>query len=166
MAIVLFVTPQEIAQGTILDGNVDVDKYLFCIEQVMEEKLQTILGTELYEKIYNDIDNDVALTGLYLELFVKFIKPITKFESVAEFISISPYSVSNYGTVKSTGDNITVVDDKEVQRLSDTYHSKAQTYITRFSKWICLNKLEEYKSMQDGVDASKNVNVNSGWFLR
>jgi len=162
---VLFITPLELTQGTILDGNVDVDKYLFCIEQVQDETIQTVLGTELYEKIYDDIDNDVPLAGLYLEMFTKFIKPITKFESVAEYISISPYSVSNYGTVKLTGENTSTVDQKEVERLSQRYHTKAQTYITRFEKWIGLNTVDEYKTIQDEVNASKDINLNPGWRL-
>ncbi len=162
--IVLFVSPKEITEATILDGNVDVDKYTYCIEQVQEETVQTILGTELYNKIYEDVDND-TLSGLYLEMFVKFVKPITKFESVAEFITISPYSVSNYGTIKNNGENTSIVDPKEVSRLSEIYHSKAQTYIGRFEKWISKNPLEEYKETQDEVDASKDVNLNPGWRL-
>ena len=161
---VLFITPLELTQGTILDGNVDVDKYLFCIEQVQDETIQTVLGTELYEKIYDDVDNE-SLTGLYLEMFVKFIKPITKFESVAEYISISPYSVSNYGTVKLTGENTSTVDQKEVERLSQRYHTKAQTYVTRFEKWILNNPVDEYKTVQDEVNASKNINLNPGWYI-
>ena len=159
----LFVSPQEIAEATILDGTVDVDKYIFCIAQVMDETVQSILGTELYEKIYNDLDNSVALEGLYLEMFTKYIKPITKFESVAEFISISPYSLSNYGTIKNTGENTSIVDVKEVERLSQRYHTKAQTYITRFEKWIDKNPLDEYKTYQDEVNASKKINLNPGW---
>lgn len=164
MATVLFITPLELTQGTILDGNVDVDKYLFCIEQVQDETIQTVLGTELYEKIYDDVDND-SLTGLYLEMFIKFIQPITKFESVAEYISISPYSVSNYGTVKLTGENTSTVDTKEVDRLSQRYHTKAQTYVTRFEKWIGLNPVDEYKTIQDEVNASKDINLMPGWRL-
>jgi hypothetical protein len=165
MAIVLFITPKEIAEGTILDGNVDTDKYLPCIESAMDEKIQTVLGSELYDKLYSDIDNDIPLTGLYLEMFVKFVKPMTKYESVAEFIMISPYSVSNYGTVKRTGEGVESVDESSVIRLSDTYHSKAQTYITRFKEWVSINPLDEYKTSQDGVDASTGVNFNGGWFL-
>jgi len=165
METLLFVSPEEITQATILDGNVDVDKYIFCIEQTMDETLKTVLGSELYDKIYDDLDNDIPLTGLYLELFVDFVKPITKFQSVAEYITISPYSVSNYGTVKLTGENTSTVDQAEVERLSQIYNGKAQTYIERFYKWICKNPLDEYKTSQDEVNASKNINLSPGWRL-
>ena len=38
-------------------------------------------------------------------------------------------------------------------------------YVNRFHKWIGLNPLTEYKTKQDEVDASKNINLNNGWYF-
>ena len=163
--ILLFVTPQEITEGTILDGNTDTDKYTFCIEDVQDDKIQTLLGTELYDKIIADIEAD-TLVGDYLELYKKFVQPITKFESVAEYISISPYEVRNAGTIKLTPSGSEVVDSKEVDKLSLKYSAKAQNYIGKFEKWIGLHSIPEYKTSQDEVDASKNISLNPTWYFR
>jgi hypothetical protein len=164
MAELLFVTPQEMTSSTILSGNTDTDKYLFCILNTQLTTIEPLLGSELYDKIISDIEAE-TLTGLYLELYTDFIKPITKNEALAQYIEIASYMVDNAGIYKRSGENVEVVDKEEVQYLSGKYKSLAQMYVTRFEKWICKNPLLEYKTIQDEVNALKNINLNVGWKL-
>jgi hypothetical protein len=164
MAELLFVTPQEMTNSTILSGNTDTDKYLFCILNTQLTTIEPLLGSELYDKIISDIEAE-TLTGLYLELYTDFIKPITKNEALAQYIEIASYMVDNAGIYKRSGENVEVVDKDEVQYLSGKYKSLAQMYVTRFEKWICKNPLIEYKTIQDEVNALKNINLNVGWKL-
>ena len=164
MAELLFITPLEMTSSTILSGNTDTDKFLFCILNTQLTTIEPLLGTELYDKIIADIVGD-DLAGLYLELYTDFIKPITKNESLAQYIEIASYMVDNGGIYKRTGDNVEVVDKQEVQFLAGKYKSLAQMYVTRFNKWICKNNLPEYKTYQDEVNAIKDINLNVGWKL-
>lgn len=164
MAELLFIEPQEITSTTILGGNVDVDKYLFCIANVQLTIIEPLLGTELYDKIITDKTND-TLAGLYLELYTDFIKPITKNMALSEYIEIASYMVNNGGIYKHTGDNIEVVDKQEVQFLAGKNKNYAQMYIERFNKWICKNSLPEYKTYQDEVNAIKGLDVAVGWYF-
>ena len=164
MAELLFVTPQEMTSSTILSGNTDTDKYLFCILNTQLTTIEPLLGSELYDKVISDIEAE-TLTGLYLELYTDFIKPITKNEALAQYIEIASYMVDNAGIYKRSGENVEVVDKDEVQYLSGKYKSLAQMYVTRFEKWICKNPLAEYKTIQDEVNALKNINLNVGWKL-
>lgn len=164
MAELLFVTPQEMTSSTILSGNTDTDKYLFCILNTQLTTIEPLLGSELYDKIISDIEAE-TLTGLYFELYTDFIKPITKNEALAQYIEIASYMVDNAGIYKRSGENVEVVDKDEVQYLSGKYKSLAQMYVTRFEKWICKNPLAEYKTIQDEVNALKNINLNVGWKL-
>lgn len=164
MAELLFVTPQEMTNSTILSGNTDTDKYLFCILNTQLTTIEPLLGSELYDKVISDIEAE-TLTGFYLELYNDFIKPITKNEALAQYIEIASYMVDNAGIYKRSGENVEVVDKDEVQYLSGKYKSLAQMYVTRFEKWICKNPLVEYKTIQDEVNALKNINLNVGWKL-
>lgn len=164
MAEFLFITPQEMASTTILGGNVDIDKYLFCIANVQLTTIEPLLGTELYDKILTDAEND-DLTGLYLTLYNDFVKPITKNESTAQYIEIASYMLTNGGLFKHTGDNIEVVDKQEAQFLAQKYSGLAQMYVKRFEKWICKNPLTEYKTYQDDVNADRNIRLTAGWKL-
>jgi len=163
MAELLFITPEEMTRSTILSGNTDTDKYIFCIADAQISVIEPLLGSILYDKIKADKEAD-TLAGLYLELYTDLIKPITKNEAVAQYIEIASYTVDNGGVHKHTGDKIEVVSKEECQYLAGKYHNLAQMYIGRFNKWICKNSLTEYQQCQDEVDAQK-VKVSFGWKL-
>lgn len=164
MAELLFITPNEMTSSTILSGNTDTDKYLFCILQAQITTIEPLLGSELYDKIKLDIENH-TLSGVYNELYTDFIKPITKNEALAQYIEIASYMVDNGGIYKRAGENVEVVAKDEVQYLAGKYKSLAQMYVGRFNKWICKNPLIEYKTSQDEVNALKDINLNVGWKL-
>jgi hypothetical protein len=164
MAELLFITPQEMSDTTILSGNVDIDKYTFCIANVQVTVIEPLLGTELYNKMVEDIIAD-DLTGLYLEMYTKFVKPITKFNAVAEYLQIASYILDNGGLYKHTGENIEVVDKQEAQFVSQKYSAMAQMYVQRFEKWICKNYIAEYKLYQDEVNAMRDIRLTAGWKL-
>ena len=164
MAEILFISPQELSNTTILSGNVDIDKYTFCIANVQVTTIEPLLGSELYDKIIADLEAE-TLTGLYLELFEKYIKPITKHYAVGQYIEIASYILDNGGLYKHTGENIEVVDKQEAQFLSNKYNAMAQMYVQRFEKWICKNTIPEYKTIQDDVNAMKDVKLTAGWKL-
>ena len=164
MAVKLFISPSQIKQTTILGGNIDVDKYSFCIESTQISVIEPLLGTELFDKIVTDFTAN-TLAGLYLELFNEFVFPITRDESTAQYLNIAQYNVTNGGIFKHSPDNSEIVDVQEVKSLADLYHNNAQMYILRFNKWICKNTITEYKTYQDEVDADKNMNVRAGWYF-
>lgn len=159
----LFITPDELAKTTILGGNVDRDKYTFSILNVQKTVIERLLGTELYDKIINDIENQ-TLIGLYEELYNNYVKPITKYESCAEYVEVSSFILDNGGLYKHTANNAETATQDETYRISQKYHALAQVYVQRFEKWICRNHLPEYKCHQDEVNASKIKNT-SGWYL-
>ena len=130
MATKLFISPQQIKQTTIMGGNVDVDKFNFCIESTQIQVIEPLLGTELFDKIVTDFTAD-TLSGLYLELFNKFVFPITKHESTAKYINIAQYNVTNGGIFKHSPENSEVVDAQEVKTVADDYSNNAQMYIQK-----------------------------------
>jgi hypothetical protein len=168
MATLLFISPTELASTTILGGNVDIDKYTFTIEQTQIMTIEPLLGTDLFDKIVTLVTaGTIADAGneLYNTLYTEYIKPITKYQSMAEYIEISSYTLDNAGLIKNTPDNAEVVNKDEAQMLSQKYSAMAQMYIKRFYKWICKNTIAEYKTIQDEVDAQRYMKVTGGlWF--
>lgn len=157
----LFITPKELVEGTLIGGNVGVDKYQSVILETQLRVIEPLLGTLLYDKIISDINGN-TLTGLYETLFNSYVKPITKYESCASFISIAPYTLRNGGLYKNSPKDVVVVEQKETEALAGTYSSTAQQFVNRFNKWIGLNPLPEYQTHQDEVNA-RSINVNNGW---
>ena len=64
MAELLFISPQEMTNTTILGGNVDFDKYRLNILNVQKTVIEPLLGTELYDKIVADV-TAATITGDY-----------------------------------------------------------------------------------------------------
>ena len=168
MATLLFISPTELASTTILGGNVDIDKYQFTIKQTMIMTIEPLLGSLLYDKIIELVTAGTIGDGgneLYNTLYTEHIKPITKYQSMAEYIEISSYVLDNSGLIKNAPDNAEIVSKDEALYLSNKYSSLAQSYVLRFNKWICKNVLLEYKTYQDEVNAEKNIQLTGGlWF--
>jgi len=158
----LLIEPQTIMSDTILSGNVDIDKLLPIIKETQLKTIEELLGSELYEKIKTDKENGI-LKGDYLILLSDYIKPILINQTVANYILISPYTVGNGGFFKRNYNGVETTDYKEVERVSQIYSSTAQMYINRFNKWIVANPLQEYKTFQEEVNATANINLNNGW---
>lgn len=167
MARVLFLTEAEITKTTILSGNVDVDLYIPCILDTQDIQIQRLLGTELYDKMYDYAKNEIEPTGLYLELRDEYIKPITKFSAVAMYITLANYNVKGGGIFKNLGENKEVVQKSEIDVLSGIYTAKADAYIIRFEKWIKQHSVSipEYKNSQDEVDPSNDMSKNSSLWI-
>jgi len=163
MAELLFIQPSEISSTTIMGGNVDIDKMIFCVADTQITVIEPLLGTELYDVIVTGVTAD-NLTGDYKILYESFVKPITKHEATAKYIEIASYSLTNGGLFKHQPDNAEVVDKEEAQFLSQKYSAMAQMMIQRFEKWICKNTIPEFKRSQDEVDA-QSMKLTSGWHL-
>ena len=160
----LFISPSEIKATTVIGGNVDQDKFIFVIADVQNTTILPLLGQELYEKILSEAELN-TLTGDYLEMYTKFIQPITKYQTVANYVLISNYMVDNGGTSIHQSNTKESVDENGLSRLANTYAGMADTFIDRFQEWIMHNPLPEYKTYQEGVDASKHVSNRGGWFF-
>ena len=191
MAELIFITPQEMTQTTIIGGNVDTDKYTMCILNTQIRIIRPLLGTELYNKMITDLTpaeflvqdgneqnindgNGLIIATLhtanlvepYRTLYFDYIKPITKYEACSDFVAISPYTLNNGGLFKNSPENAQIVEKKEVDALSERYSSIAQTYINDFDRWIELNKdnIPEYNFLQDGIKPT-DTDVNNGWYF-
>jgi len=164
MAEFLFIQPSELTETTILGGNVDIDKYLLNIVNVQLTVIEPLLGTELYDFILDGAENS-TLVDDYLFLYTEFVKPITKHQALAEYITVSGFMITNAGAFKHQPENAELMDKDEKALVSTIYSGLADTFIIRFEKWIGLNPLPEYKTNQDEVNASKDIDNTGGWYL-
>lgn len=154
---ILFLTKEEIATTTIVGANVEIDKYVNLIKIVQENILEPLLGTLLFDKIVFDLEND-TLTGDYLYLFTEFIKPITVYNSVAEYIEVSNYSLDNKGLMSPNSQNAVTGTVKDREFLAGKYRGYAQSKVLRFQKWVFQNDIIEYQNHQDEVNPTDSNN--------
>jgi hypothetical protein len=105
---------------------------------VQDIQLQTILGTDLYVEICNEVEAaNVSL--LNTTLLNQFIEPYLLNIVVAEGVIDWHIKFSNKNVAKLTADNTNNVDLTELERVSQRYLGKAEFYATRLSKYLCEN---------------------------
>ena len=160
----LFMSPADMKETTILGGNLDFDNFAYIMEDVQNTVILPLLGQELYDVISAGAEGN-SLAGEYLELYNNFVKPITKYQTVAEYVIRGGFMITNGGNFLHTPENGQLMSEAQIERLYNTYTGMAETYMLRFEEWICLNHLTEYKTTQDGVDAEKNMQSQSGWYF-
>ena len=164
MAEFLFITDSELKATTLMGGNVDVDKYKFSLSTAQDEVILPMLGTELYDVIYAGAEAE-TLTGLYLTLYNEYVKPITKYAGLGEYLLIASYTLDNAGLFIRTPDNTQTVEKSEAEFLSSKYMNKAQNWVNRFKDWIAVNEISEYTAENEGEVKAQDIETKTGWYF-
>ncbi len=127
MSEVLFITRNDIVRYSNLNGAVDSDKMIQFIKLAQDIHLETVLGTDLMNRLKSDIEAG-TLTDPYLTLLNKYIKPMLIHYSLLEIIPFNAYQISNGGIFKHNSENSESVSKSEVDFLAEKHRKIAQNY--------------------------------------
>ena len=163
---VLFVTRNDIVRFTAMNGNVDVDRYLQFCKIAQDRMVQPLLGTKLFEKLQDDIKNNVLINP-YKALLEDKIKNIVLHYAMTEYLPWASIQVSNKGLFKFTQENGQIVDKSEVDNLIEKSRSYGEFYAQRFIDYICFNNnlFPEYSSNSNDDISPTQQNYWGGWVL-
>ena len=139
MATALFIKRQDLIRNSILDGNVDTDKFIQFIKIAQQIHIRNYLGTDLYNKISNDIIAD-NLTGDYLTLVNTYIQPMLIHFAMVDYLPFAAYQVKNGGIFKHTSENAETVSKSEVDYLVNKEREFAEYYTRRFIDYMTHNQ--------------------------
>ena len=166
MATALFITRTDLVRNSILDGKVDTDKFIQFIKIAQEIHIKNYLGTDLYNKISNDILAS-DLTGDYLELVNTYIQPMLIHFAMVDYLPFASITIKNGGVFKHTSETAESVSKEEIDYLAKKEMDIAEYYTRRFIDYMSFNqaKFPEYTSnTNDDVSPSYDANFN-GWVL-
>jgi len=150
MATALFISRTDLVRNSILDGNVDTDKFIQFIKLGQEIDIQNLLGTDLYNRISTDIENS-TLSGDYLALVSDYIQPTLIWFAQVNYIPFAAYQIKNGGVFKHSSETAQNVDKNEVDYLV----AKAREYANYYS-----TRLVDYLSFNDNLFPEYNTNTN------
>jgi hypothetical protein len=166
MATALFITPTDLKRNSLIDGNVDIDKFIQFIKIAQQIHIQNYLGGALYDRISDDITNG-TLTGDYLNLVTDYIKDMLIHYAMVDYLPFAAYQVANGGVFKHVSENSESVTKSEIDTLIDKHRNFAQFYTRRFVDYMCFNstKFPEYNRNQN-EDMYPDTDANfTGWVL-
>jgi len=162
----LFISRTDLVKNSILDGNVDTDKFIQFIKISQEIHIQNYLGSKLYDKISADIISG-TLTGDYLSLVTDYLQPMLIHYAMMDYLPFAAYQIKNGGVFKHNSENSETVSKDEIDFLTKKQRDFAEYYTRRFIDYICFNsnKFPEYNNnTETDIYPDKDTN-SSNWVL-
>ena len=166
MATALFISRTDLVKNSILNGNVDTDKFIQFVKISQEIHIQNYLGTKLYNRISNDIISN-TLSGDYLSLVNDYLQPMLIHYAMMDYLPFAAYQIKNGGVFKHNSENSETVSKDEIDFLTKKQRDFAEYYTRRFIDFICFNstKFPEYNNnTETDIYPDKNTN-SSNWVL-
>jgi hypothetical protein len=166
MATALFISRTDLVKNSILDGNVDTDKFIQFIKIAQQIDVRNYLGSELYNRISNDITNS-TLSGNYLTLVNDYIQPLLIHFAMVQYLPFAAYQIKNGGIYKHQSENAESVSKDEVDYLVQKERDFAEYYTKRFIDYMAFNQtlFPEYTSNSNDDIYPDTNDLFNGWVL-
>ena len=168
MATVLFINRTDLVRNSIIDGNVDSDKFLPFLKLAQEVHIQNYLGTQMYNSLTVAIPNiDLPANARWKTLLDDYVVPMMIWFSQVEYIPFASYQLRNGGMMKHRSENSDTVSKEEVDFLVEKARTNAEWYSRRFIDFMAFNQTTypEYTSnVNDDIYPSYDATFN-GWVL-
>lgn len=171
MATALFISRTDLVKNSIIDGNVDTDKFIQFIKVAQQIDIQNLLGTDLYNKIGADIASGAAggagLSGNYLSLVNTYVQPTLIWFAQMNYIPFAAYQIKNGGVFKHSSETAQNVDKNEVDYLVSKAREYANYYSTRLVDYLSFHNdlFPEYNSNTDEDISPDTDTTFKGWVL-
>jgi hypothetical protein len=166
MATALFISRTDLVKNSILDGNIDTDKFIQFIKIAQQIDVRNYLGSELYNRISNDITNS-TLSGNYLTLVNDYIQPMLIHFAMVQYLPFAAYQIKNGGIYKHQSENAESVSKDEVDYLVQKERDFAEYYTKRFIDYMAFNQtlFPEYTSNSNDDIYPDTNDLFNGWVL-
>lgn len=148
---------------TVLNGNVDSNVLEPFILMAQNVHLETVTGTNLFNKIIADLEA-VSITGNYKILLDDYLHPALLQWSLYEALPFVNYNFTNKSISTKDSDNSTAIDLSELTYLRQTVRDVAEYYSQRAIAYLQDNEdlFPEYTS--NGDDCSDIATSSTAYF--
>lgn len=169
MARVFLISEKTIKENSVVNNNVDTMYILPAIEFAQDEGLQSLIGTKLYNKLMDMVnDNTISTNTDYKYLLDEYITQYLINKVSADIQLPLAYKLRNQGVVQNTSEYTNNSSIRDVQYLIQFYENKANFYGKRLSDYLKANrsKYPEYCSIDSCADMPSDRNAyKTGIFL-
>jgi hypothetical protein len=168
MATTLFINRTDLIRNSIMDGNVDTDKFIQFVKIAQEIDVQQLMGTKMYDALTAAIPNiDQPANSRWKTVLNDYIVPMLIWYAQSNYMPFAAYQIKNGGVFKHTSENAQSVDKNEIDFLVEKARTNAEWYSRRFIDFMAFNQTTypEYTSnVNDDIYPSNDSTFN-GWVL-
>lgn len=136
MAEVLFINDQYVKKYTAVNGSVDPNLLYPSIILAQEKFLMPYLGTQLYNKLKDDVAAD-TLSGDYLVLMEDYVRKVVLWFTMVEVFPYLTYKIDNGSLVQRTMEDASGVDDTTMKDFINRAQSNADFYRSLLVDYLC-----------------------------
>ena len=168
MATTLFINRTDLIRNSIMDGNVDTDKFIQFVKIAQEIDVQQLMGTKMYDGLTAAIPNiDDAANARWKTVLNDYIVPMLIWYAQSNYMPFAAYQIKNGGVFKHTSENAQSVDKNEIDFLVEKARTNAEWYSRRFIDFMSFNQTtypEYTNNVNDDIYPSNDATFN-GWVL-
>lgn len=167
MSKVYLISEDVLKNETILNDNTGAEYIGPAIETSQDIYLQQLIGSELLDKLYDDVEND-SLTEPYKILIDDYITNYLKYKVLSEIVIPLSYKYRNAGIIQTTTNNTISTTLRDAQLVQNHYEMRATFYAERLTTYLNTNSsiFPEYKSTRDSADImADSESYKTNWVL-
>ena len=138
-----FINIDQISAYSSFDRAIDNDSISPNIDQAQINEIERVLGTALYDKINNDLNAGIALSGNYLSIFNKYIVRLHVYYTCFYYLSFTVAKVSQNGAYFVTPDKTQSLTLEQLERMASRYEKLAIGLELKFIAALDLLNLPE-----------------------
>lgn len=136
---VLLISENTLKQDSLINNNVDSVYLLPAIQVAQDQGLRQIIGSKLYEKICDDVENN-SLDNNYKTLLDDYITPYLEFQVMSDIQIPLNYKFRNLGVNQTTDEHTYTPGLKDTQYIIEYYANKAKFYSNRLFDYLLANR--------------------------
>jgi hypothetical protein len=154
---ILFLNVEYIRENSMINGNVDNKIIEPFIKKCQDKYIEPILGTDLLQKLKNDISGN-TVTGNYKILLDEYVQKCLVEWVIYEGLPFFNYKITNKAVSKKDSDNSSPSDLDEIKYLRNNVRDTSEYYSQRITDYLCANQSDfpEYTSNNDSDDIRPN----------
>lgn len=152
----LIVTIDDISRLSGFDGNIDNDSINPFIFMAQNSEIKRILGSELYNKIVSDYENN-TLAGDYLAIYNDYIATILAYFTCSFYLQLGVPKVSQNGVYLVTPEKTEQIFDDKTSKMASKYEKLAVSLEIKLLEVLDELNLPE-RPAPDSTKAKSNFN--------
>ncbi len=135
---VLLISEKTLKTDSLINDNVDAAYIYPAIQVAQDQGLQSIIGTKLYKRICDDVENN-SLTEPYKLLLDEYITPYLEFQVMSDIQIPLAFKFRNLGVNQANDEHTFNPGMRDLQYLINYYGDKAKFYSNRLYDYLVAN---------------------------
>lgn len=153
---VYLISENNVRNRTNISSNIN-SKFLLSAIKEAQLEYECLIGTKLYNKLLNLVDNDSIKdeeNTWYKELLDKS-QTYLSYMTLVRVIPLCNYHIDNFGITTQKDEHIDSLSTKDMFQLVDYYEKEADSLKSRLQKYLILNYKEFPELVSDKINEIK-----------